>query len=49
VRKLLAKKLAKPHIRDRCVRSTPVVLSGSDLAKPRAEKDILASFFLFFI
>jgi hypothetical protein len=29
------------------VRSTQVALSGSDLAKPRAENDILASFFFF--
>jgi hypothetical protein len=41
-------KLAKPHVRDRCVRSTLVVLSGSDLAKPRAENDILASFVFLF-
>ncbi len=47
--KAAGEKLAKPRIRDRCVRSTPVVLSGSDLAKPRAENDILASFFLFLI
>jgi hypothetical protein len=47
--KAAGEKLAKPRIRDRCVRSTPVVLTGSDLAKPRAENDILASFFSFFI
>jgi hypothetical protein len=46
--KAAGEKLAKPRIRDHCVRSTPVVLSGSDLAKPRAENDILASFFFFF-
>ncbi len=45
--KAAGEKLAKPNIRDRCVRSTQVALSGSDLAKPRAENDILASFFSF--
>jgi hypothetical protein len=47
--KAAGEKLAKPRIRDRCVRSTSVVLTARDLAKPRAENDNFGEFFSFFI